>query len=64
MKAKDLIKLLERYPDFEVKVVFQEPAEYLDSHYPLPFNYVDVSVVGLADIGHSSKVIKLDGEKL
>ena len=56
MKVKDLIKQIEEYPDYELEltnVVVYESKQRPDFNtYP---------VLGVADIGHSSKVILLDG---
>ena len=56
MKVKDLIKQIEEYPDYELEltnVVFYESKQHLD------FN--TYKVLGVADIGHSDKIIVLDG---
>lgn len=57
MKGKELAKLLMQYPDMEVKftISFQEcPCA--------PLIYETYEITGIADIGHSDKVIVLDGE--
>ena len=51
-KAKDLAKLLLKYPDFEVKVLTVETNEWADS-----LEYVQWDIPGIADIGYSDKVI-------
>jgi hypothetical protein len=56
MKVKDLIKKIEEYPDYELEltnVVVYGNKQRLD--------YNTYPVLGVADIGHSDKVIVLDG---
>lgn len=55
MKAKELAEKLLEYPDFEVKGVF---VNYFSSEkWP---EYHSLKITGIADIGHSDKVIVLD----
>lgn len=57
MKAKDLAKKLLEHPDFEVKF------HNLCQEFPGgPLVCDSYEITGIADIGHSSKVIVLDGE--
>jgi hypothetical protein len=58
MKAKDLAELLLQYPDFEVQGCFCDTSNCTIEHY-YP-NYYKFNVIGIADIGHSDKVIILD----
>lgn len=53
LKAKDLIKILEEYPDFDIVLTADDPnsATY-DSIWP---SYIHYGIDGLDDIGHSSK---------
>ena len=57
MKAKELAEELMKYPDFEVEFTHME----FHIHTPFPdiYNY---TITGIGDIGHSDKVIILDGE--
>lgn len=60
MKAKDLAEELLKYPDFDVEFTYMTFIR--DSiHTPFPdiYNY---TITGICDIGHSDKVIVLDGE--
>jgi hypothetical protein len=57
MKVKDLIKEIENYPDYELEltnVVVYEGRQCRPDFNTFP-------VLGVADIGHSDKVIVLDG---
>jgi hypothetical protein len=56
MKAKELATKLMKHPDFEVKATTTAP---LPNELP---EWVDFKIDGIADIGHSSKVIVLDIE--
>ena len=56
MKVKDLIKQIEEYPDFELELT--NVVVYENGQRP---DYNTYPVVGVADIGHSDKVIVLDG---
>jgi len=56
MKAKKLAELLMKHPDFEVNLVtLREDNEKLA--WPI---YTTYNVIGIADIGWSSKIIQLD----
>lgn len=55
MKACDLIKAIEAYPDFEVELTH---VVHEEGQWPI---YNTYKVAGVADVGHSSKVIILDG---
>ena len=57
MKAKDLIKVLEKNPDFEVKTSISKRD---DSDWG--FHVETYSVTALTDIGHSDRVIILNME--
>ncbi len=55
MKAKELAEKLLEHPDFEVKGVF---VNYFSSgKWP---EHHSLKITGIADIGHSDKVIVLD----
>jgi hypothetical protein len=57
MKAKDIIKILEQNPEFEVRINIltqTPPTINLDTHV----------ITGLTDVGYSSKVIILDSESI
>ena len=55
MTAKELAEKLLEHPDFEVKGVF---VNYFSSgKWP---EYHSLKITGIADIGHSDKVIVLD----
>lgn len=56
MTAKELATKLLEHPDFEVKFIscYQECA-------CAPLIYDTYEITGIADIGHSDKVIVLDG---
>ena len=54
MTAKELAEELLKHPDFKVKGVF---VDYF--HAPHPEHHT-LKVCGIADIGHSDKVIVLD----
>ena len=57
MKAKELIKILEQNPDFDVQFTFSEKSEKF-------LNLRSFENLELADIGHSSKVILLTGDEV
>lgn len=57
MKAKDLIKLLEQHPEFEVQFVFSDKSDKF-------MNLRSFENIELADVGHSSKVILLTGDEV
>lgn len=60
MKAKELAQELLKYPDFDVQLsYFTFKRDGIHTPFPDTYNY---DVVGVADIGHSDKVIILDGE--
>lgn len=56
MKAKELIKLLEQNPDFDVEFVFSDKSEHF-------MNLRSFDNLDVADIGYSSKVILLTGDE-
>jgi hypothetical protein len=56
MKVKDLIKKIEEYPDYELELT--NVVVYESKQRP---DYNTYPVLGIADIGHSDKVIVLDG---
>lgn len=58
MKAKDLANLLLKYPDFDVQLIISSNCPDCDF-----FGYTSYNITGIADIGHSSKVILLNEEK-
>ena len=59
MKAKELADELLKYPDFDVEFIYLTFIR--DSiHTPFPDLY-EYKITGIADIGHSDKVIILDG---
>ena len=58
MKAKDLAEELLEHPDFDVEftcIVHNEHTSFPD--------YRHYKITGITDIGHSDKVIVLDGEE-
>jgi hypothetical protein len=57
VKAKELIKILEQNPDFEVQFVFSDKSEKF-------LNLRSFENLELADVGHSSKVILLTGDEV
>lgn len=56
MKARELAELLLEYEDFEVQFNFT------DGYSKFP-NIRNFEVTGVADVGHSGKVIILEGEE-
>ena len=54
MKAKELAEQLMQNPDFEVQAMF---VDHQEKGWP---NYQTLSVDGIADVGHGSKIIILD----
>lgn len=56
MTGKELLKLAEEYPDFELEFVFTDGF----SSFP---NIRHFSQIEVADIGHSDKTIVLTGEE-
>ena len=65
MKVKDLINKLQGYDEFEIELSFYdkqlEPI-YLEKKICFP-PYRHLNVTGIADIGHSDKVIILNGKE-
>ena len=60
MKAKELAEELLKYPDFDVELIYMT---FERDGIPIPFPDVyKYKIKGIADIGHSDKVIILDGE--
>lgn len=60
MKAKELAEELLKNPDYDVEFVYS--TFICDGiHTPFPDIY-SYKITGIADIGHSDKVIVLDGE--
>lgn len=60
MKAKELAEELLKYPDFDVEltyVIFKRDG--IHTSFPYFYNY---KITGIADIGHSDKVVVLNGE--
>ena len=57
MKAKNLATLLLKYPDFEVGF-----NDFRADDSPWGARLVQYSISGIADIGHSDKIIILDGK--
>lgn len=57
MKAKELIKILEQNPEFEVQFIFSDKSEKF-------LNLRSFENLELADVGHSSKVILLTGDEV
>lgn len=60
MKAKDLATLLLEHPDFEVVGCYVDTSR-CDIEHLWP-EYKTLNISGVADIGHSDKVIVLDCE--
>ena len=60
MKARELAEQLMQNPDFEVQAMFVDHDSKGDNAWP---NYQTLSVDGIADVGHSSKVILIDFNK-
>lgn len=60
MKASELIKELEKHPDFDVEFIYSTfKRDGIHTPFPEVYSY---KITGIADIGHSDKVIILDGE--
>lgn len=59
MKAKELIKILKHYPDFEVEPTTSE----VDSTKKWGLSVKTFKIVGITDIGYSEKKIVLDIEE-
>lgn len=60
MKALELAKLLLQHPEFEVELIYADTSS-CSAIFPQPL-YETLKISGIADIGHSSKVIVLDYE--
>ena len=58
MNVKELVKQLKGYEDFEIQFSFSECD---DNGWG--YNLRTFENVTIADVGHSSKIIKLDGEE-
>ena len=60
MKAKELAVELLKHPDFDVELTYMAfKRDGIHTPFPDVYNY---KIKGIADIGHSDKVIILDGE--
>ena len=59
MKAKELAEKLLEYPDFDIDVPFSDPTK--DGEWP---NNRKLKITGICDIGHSSKLIRLDAVEI
>lgn len=60
MKAKELAEELLKHPDFDVELSYMTfKRDGIHTPFPDIYNY---KIKGIADIGHSDKVIILDGE--
>lgn len=60
MKAKELADELLKYPDFDVELIYMTfKRDGIHTPFPDVHSY---KIKGIADIGHSDKVIVLDGE--
>lgn len=57
MKAKELAEELIKHPDYDVEFVYLTLLR--DAPFPDIYSY---KITGIADIGHSDKVIVLGGE--
>jgi len=62
MKAKDLAKKLMKYPDFDVRFGHSDPTYAGNLAWGIYIRQFDITDIG--DIGHSEKVILLDGEEI
>jgi hypothetical protein len=58
MKAKELAEELLKHPDFDVELIYMT---FERDGIPFPDIY-KYKIKGIADIGHSDKIIILDGE--
>lgn len=60
MKAKELAEELLKHPDYDVEFIY---STFIQDgiHTPFPDIY-SYKITGVADVGHSDKVIVLDGE--
>lgn len=60
MKAKELAEELLKYPDFDVELTYMTfKRDGIHTAFPDIYNY---KITGIADVGHSDRVIILDGE--
>ena len=60
MKARELAEKLMEHPDFDVEFIFSEEFNKNDKWPTIrKFNNINIS-----DIGHSDKIIILDGEEV
>ena len=60
MKAKELAEELLNYPDFDVELTYMVfKRDGIHTAFPSVYNY---KITGIADIGHSDKVVVLTGE--
>lgn len=62
MKGKELIRLIEKYgfEDFDFQFCFTDTPEEGDT-YP---NVRTFKMTGVSDVGHSDKVVDLEGEEI
>ena len=58
MKAKDLIKILENVPDFDVQVILTE--ENKETGWII--KYTTFQIIDYSDIGYSNKIIQFEIE--
>jgi hypothetical protein len=59
MKAKELAEELLKHPDFDVELIYMTSFKRDGMLFPDIYKY---KIKGIADIGHSDKVIILDAE--
>lgn len=60
MKAKELAEELLKHPDFDVELTYMTfKRDGIHTPFPDIYNY---KIKGIADIGHSDRIIVLDGE--
>ena len=60
MKAKELAEELLKYPNFDVELTYMTfIRDGIQIQFPDVYNY---KITGIADIGHSDKVVVLNGE--
>lgn len=60
MKAKELAEELLKHPDFDVEFIY---STFIRDGIHVPFlDIYNYTITGIADIGHSDKVIILEGE--
>lgn len=60
MKARELAEKLMEHPDFDVEFIFSEEFNENDK-WPTIRKFNNISI---GDIGHSDKIIILDGEEV